>query len=353
MLISNDIELRQFLPSSVVEDVETISMLIERAEDAHLRPVLGDSLYDEVCRLHDNGVDKKEDSSSDEMKEYQLVTLCQSAAIYFAMADNVGILSVSYNVGGGFSIVSTDGYAPADEKEKDRLERDLWKNAWRDIDRLLDLLEKDARSKSPKWAEMWIESEWFWQQGDLLVSTAKEVRRYLKSEEMRCFGRKEFVEMLGDLRFVQMSFISQAIGGEFLEWLVAYDRTRTNPAAQLPDTGNDASGELPDTGGTAVNDKVVKKAKEYLCMALLAAMRYRRDHKGADENDANLALFRACEYIRGHQSEFGTAIETSPLYVAPVDDYEGTDAERKNCRRERRKDCDRFDGHEALFVPFM
>lgn len=335
MLISNDIELRKFLPSSVIKDVKTISMLVERAEDAHLRPVLGDSLYDKVNELHTAGV-----SSDVDRKAYQLVTLCQSAAIYFAMADNVGLLSVSYNTGGGFSIVSTEGYSPADDKEKDRLERDLWKNAWRDIDRLLELLEADAKSAEPEYAELWKESEWFWFQGDLLLTTAKEASRYLTAEEKRTFDRKRFVEMQGDLRFCQMSFVSKAIGDDFLDWLVEYGYTATTSAETEQDN--------------AVNDKVVRKAKELLSMALMAATRYRRDHRGADENDANLALFRATEYIKGHQSEFGHIIETSPLYVIPVDDYEG-DKEKRCVHRKRQRvaRCECLEGSDALFVPFM
>lgn len=335
MLISNDTELRKFLPSSVIKDVKTISMLVERAEDAHLRPVLGDVLYDKVNELHTAGVNEESDR-----KAYQLVTLCQSAALYFAMADNVGLLSVSYNTGGGFSIVSTDGYSPADEKEKDRLERDLWKNAWRDIDRLLDLLEADAKSAKPEYADLWRYSDWFYFQGDLLLTTAKETKRYVTSEEAKTFDRKHFVDMQGDLRFCQMSFISKAIGDDFLDWLVAYGYTAVTPDETEQDN--------------AVNDKVVRKTKELLSMALMAAVRYRRDHRGADENDANLALFRATEYIKGHQSEFGHAIETSPLYVVPVDDYEGDKGEHCGHRkRQRVARCECLEGGEALFVPFM
>lgn len=329
MLIYNDTELSQFLPSSVIEDVEKIAMLIDRAEDAHLRPVIGDELYNHICELHErNGAESEYDT-----KETKLITLCQSAAIYFALADNVGILSISYNTGGGFSIVSTGDYTPADKEEKDRLERDLWKNAWRDIDRILDILELDAKSENPKYKAMWEKSEWFYHQGDLLITTAKEAKRYLKREEMQNFGRKHFVEMLGDLRFCQMSFISQAIGEDFLAWLVAYDYTASQP----------------DTDNNIVNDKVVKQTKEYLSMALMAAMRYRNDHRGADENDANLALFRAIEYIKSHQSDFGHVMETSPLYVRPAEDSET----KTECAKNNKRNCDCFGDGDALFAPFL
>lgn len=336
MLISTDIELRKFLPSSVIKDVKTIAMLIERAEDAHLRPVLGDSLYDHILQLHEKGVTDKTDH-----KTFQLVTLCQSAALYFAMADNVGLLSVSYNTGGGFSIVSTDGYAPADEKEKDRLERDLWKNAWRDIDRLLDLLEADAKSEKPEYAQLWYESEWFYHQGDLLLSTAKEAKRYVTGEEAKTFDRKRFVEMQGDLRFCQMSFISKSIGDDFLEWIVQYNYKNT----AVPDVSVGSPDGIP-------NDKVVRKTKELLSMALMAAMRYRRDHRGADENDANLALFRATEYIKQHQDDFGEIIKTSNLYTPPKTEEEET---CKGHRRHKRvAHCECLEGNgEALFVPFL
>lgn len=333
MLISSDTELRKFLPSSVIKDVKTIAMLIERAEDAHLRPVLGDTLYTHILQLHDEGV-------TEDTKANQLITLCQSAALYFAMADNVGILSISYNTGGGFSVVTTDGYSPADEKEKDRLERDLWKNAWRDIDRILDLLEADAKSETPSYAEMWRESEWFYFQGDLLLTTAKETKRYVTGEEAKTFDRKRFVEIQGDLRFCQMSFISKSIGDDFLEWLVQYDYTKQQTA---PSIEGESNSPIP-------NDKVVRKTKELLSMALMAAMRYRRDHRGADENDANLALFRATEYIKQHQDDYGDIIKTSHLYTPPKTEDEHHHGHRKH---QRVASCQCLEGGEALFVPFM
>lgn len=335
MLINSKTELNKFLPSSVVDDPNDIAMLIDRAEDVHLRPVIGDSLYEYVCAYHvDNKTERDKNDDA-------LLRLCQSAAIYFALADNVGILSISYNVGGGFSVVSTDSYTPADEKEKDRLERDLWKNAWRDIDRIIDLLIKDAMKgdEESRWATMWRESEWFYYQGDIIIPTAKEARRYAKADEK--IGRKEFVDMLGDLRFVQMAFISQAIGQDFLDWLIKVNNGDTEAAVEMVNAGG---------------EHVVTETLKLLRMALMAAMRYRRDGKGRDENDANLALFRATEYIRQHQDAFGEIIKTSPLYVAPPAEDATDEDKHKHKHHHRHCDCECGNPGSktaALFVPFM
>lgn len=342
MLLNTDTELNQHFPSSVIKSVKNLRSLIERAEDIHLKPVLGKPLYKHLINLYKEAAEQKTELSvSSEDTTIRFISLCQSAVTYFAMADSADILTVSLNVGCGMSVVSTEGYAPADEKEKDRFRSNCWSSAWKDVDRIIELLEEDAKSEKPIFCELWKESEWFYFQGDLLLTTAKETEKYLTAEEKRTFDRKRFVEMQGDLRFCQMSFISKSIGDDFLEWLVQYNYTKT----AVPDVSVGSPDGIP-------NDKVVRKTKDLLSMALMAAMRYRRDHRGADENDANLALFRAIEYIKQHQDDFGGIIKTSPLYTPPK-----TEEEEPHCHGHRRHKrvarCECLEGGDALFVPFM
>lgn len=341
MLLNTDTELNQHFPSSVIKSVKNLRSLIERAEDIHLKPVLGKPLYKHLINLYKEAVERKTELSvSSEDTTIRFISLCQSAVTYFAMADSADILTVSLNVGGGMSVVSTEGYAPADEKEKDRFRNNCWSSAWKDVDRIVELLEEDAKSEKPIFSELWRESEWFYFQGDLLLTTAKETEKYLTADEKRTFDRKRFVEMQGDLRFCQMSFISKSIGDDFLEWLVQYNYTNT--------ADPDVSVGSPDG---VINDEVVKKTKELLSMALMAAMRYRRDHRGADENDANLALFRATEYIKQHQDDYGDIIKTSPLYTPPKTEEEETCHGHRKHKRVAHCEC--LEGGDALFVPFM
>lgn len=347
MLLNTDSELNQHFPSSVIKSVKNIRSLIERAEDIHLKPVLGKPLYKHVINLYKEAVkNKTELSVSSDDLTIRFIALCQSAVTYFAMADSSDIITVSLNVGAGLSIVSTGGYDAASEHDKDCFRNNCWGSAWKDIDRIIVLLEDDAKSDTPIFSELWKESEWFYFQGDILLTTAIETEKYLTAEEKRTFDRKRFVEMQGDLRFCQMSFISKAIGDDFLEWLVAYD---TAPSGKPTDTGVAADGV--GTPAETVNDKVVKKTKELLSMALMAAMRYRRDHRGADENDANLALFRATEYIKEHQDCYGEIIKTSHLYTPPkMETEDGGKGHRCHKRASR---CESLEGGEALFVPFL
>lgn len=349
MLLNTDTELSQHFPSSVIKSVKNLRSLVERAEDIHLKPVLGKPLYKHLINLYKEAVEQKTELSvSSEDTTIRFISLCQSAVTYFAMADSADIITVSLNIGAGLSVVSTDGYNPADEKEKDRFSNKCWSSAWKDVDRIVELLEEDAKSEASIFCDLWKESEWFYFQGDLLLTTAKETEKYLTAEEKRTFDRKRFVEMQGDLRFCQMSFISKAIGDDFLEWFVQYNYTATVPTAN----GEETEAPVPDADASVINDKVVRKTKELLSMALMAAMRYRRDHRGADENDANLALFRATEYIKQHQDDFGEIIKTSHLYTPPK-----TEKEETHCHGHRKHkrvaSCQCLEGGDALFVPFM
>lgn len=322
-LIKTQEELKALMPTSALKNIATYATLIERAEDAHLRPLLGDSLYEYVVENYKN------DNDNEGERDTTLLPLCQSIALYTMVADNIGIFAVSFNGGSGVATVSAEGYQPADEKEKKALSADLWHNALRDTDRLLDILEKDARSAKPRYADMWKESEYFYLQGDLLISTAKEALRYVRSSEQP-YSRVDFVKQLGDLRFSQMATISMAIGEEWLEWLVRYDRMSPK-----------------DRETSKASHPHICTALEYLRQTLMCAARHRRSGKPADEQDANLSLFRAREYMQKHQEEMGEVFKTSPLYHEV---NENEDENKSRCRNTKASIYNT--GEAAVFTPF-
>lgn len=326
MLIKTKEELRQVLPTSVVKTITELTGLMDRAEDAHLRPVLGSALYARVLSDYETAT---AENSATEITP--LVKLCQSAAVHFALADNIGILAVSFNTGSGFATVTTDGYTPADEKDKAALAKDLWRNASRDIDRILQLLETDATSGEPQYADLWKESPYFYEQGDLLISTAREASRYVKADEQP-YDRTAFVKQQGDMRYCQMANISMAIGEEWLQWLVEYPRMKEEVVQE--------SGATP---------KCIESALQYLRQALTCYARHRRTRKKDDEDEARLSLFRATEYMQKHQEEMGTAFSSSPLYEHGSEEEPTTNAGK--CHRYGGK----YDGSNAcdkIFSPF-
>lgn len=320
-LITTQEELKATLPTSTIKNIGTYAALLERAEDTHLRPILGDNLYAYIVEQY-----KREG----EDRDTTLLPLCQSVALYTMMSDNIDIFAVSFNGGNGVAVVSTDGYQPADEKEKKAAAAGYWRSAMRDIDRLLGILEKDARSLESRYAAMWKESEYFYLQGDLLISTAKEALRYVRSSEQP-YSRVDFVKQLGDLRFAQMATISMAIGEEWLQWLVRYDRMSPE-----------------DRKASKASHPHICTALEYLRQTLMCAARHRRSGKPADEQDANLSLFRAREYMQKHQEEMGEVFKTSPLYIDPTPAI----PERGGSGCRKTKESIYNTGEAAVFTPF-
>ena len=324
MLITTKEELRQILPSSVVKTITELTGLMDRAEDAHLRPVLGNPLYEKVLEDYALSIDT---NNVDRPDASPLVRLCQSAAVHFALADNIGILAVSFNTGSGFATVSTDGYNPADEKDKSALSKDLWRNGMRDIDRILQLLETDASSLSPQYAELWKESPYFYEQGDLLISTAREAKRYVREDEQP-YDRTSFVKQQGDMRYCQMANISMAIGEDWLNWLVRYPHMSIE--------------EFEESESTRPE---IETCLYYLRQALTCFTRHRRTRNKDDEDEAKLSLFRATEYMIHHQGGMGKAFVTSPLYSNPDD----SESRHKHHRHNK------YDGSNPdvkIFTPF-
>ena len=303
MLITKEEEISAYLPTSVHNSAEALLVLTEDAEENYLVPILGRSLYDKVVELYNELLTSQDSVFPQSMPEgkdtpeSKLVRLCQMPSIYFALANSTGLLSVSLNDGGGFNQVSTNGYESADEKAIGRFERDAFQKGRRGIDRLLIFLEEDARSKEPKFSKLWKESSYFYQQGDLLFTTAIEMNRFLNIG----LNRENFISLLPDIRYCQDNYLVPAIGDELMDALVQ----SCTDSTLLPE-------------GDAAT-KVWRKAIDFLRMSLGIYVESRRPEKQRrySENEATLSLVRAKEYIAAHQDEFGEHIKNSPLYTPP------------------------------------
>lgn len=302
MLITQLEEIRAYLPTSADDSVDQLLLLTEDAEENYLVPILGRTLYNKVGEIYDRLITEHGSilpasiPKPNETPEIRFARLCQMPVIYFALANSTGLLSLSLN-GMGLHQASTSGYDPADKEVIARFERDAYFKARRGIDRLLIFLEEDARSETALFAESWKESSYFYQQGDLLLTTAIEMNRYLNIDS----GREKFIAMLPDIRYCQDTYLAPAIGEELLDVLV---RSCTD------------SSVLPEPEKYAT---VWRKTIEYLRMALSIYVETRRPEKQRryGENESGMALARSKEYIAKHQDAFGEWIKESPLYTPP------------------------------------
>lgn len=313
MFISSELELNSYFPTSTLDKIYDILPMIERAEEAHIRPILGGSLYEflsaqyKECLNIYSGITPNALEDSEVTPVVRLLRLCQSASVMFAISDNIGILSVSMNMGAGFSVVETDGYSPADEKAKERLQKDLYHNAWRDIDNLLLMLEQDAKSDNPLFSDMWHESDYFYYQGDVLISTAKEAKRYA-GFDMPAYSYREYVNMLADMRFVQQTYIAPELTIELTEALVNF-QSSNEPVQKTVDY-------LTSAGIECNNSDVAKAWQQCLSLlrpALFFATRYRMTRKDTFLNDANLSFMQAKRFLTTSKDLFMPYIEQAPF----------------------------------------
>jgi hypothetical protein len=304
MLFTNPTEIQAYLPTSVYRSSTGLLTLLADTEERYLRPVLGDSLFEKVGEAYRELFEEYGGVTPDVLPDeavtdtVRLIRLCQKPAIYFALANNTGVLSVSLNDGGGFNRMSTEGYDAADEKSIARFERDAFFNARDGIDRLLLFLEKDAKREEPLFRSMWEESDHFYLHADLLFTTATELQRYMDIKN----SRATFIELLPSIRYAQMAYLSKEVGDTLLDALV---RAQTDSAV------------IPQ-----VEDKTAKEARrvwdnavQYLRMALALFVEARRPESKQRnaENEATLSLFRGIEYITANYPFFLPYLTDSPF----------------------------------------
>lgn len=315
MLLTERKEIDIFLPTSVMESAESILTLAADAEETYLLPVLGRPLFNQVNRLYREvtlDVDWTLPQNTEEAPpEQKLIRLCQEVVVYMTLANNAGLFSVSMN-DAGLNMTSTQGYEEADEKRIDRFVKDAWKKGHRAIDRLLIFLEEDATGDEPKFADLWKRSKYFYRNCDTLFTTAVEFDRFVSIDE----SREWFVKLLPDIRYCQDTYLCAQLGYDFMEALIA-SQTSPVPEDRTPEDAR-------------VWRIAVEKLRQAL--ALYAEDRNEKLRRKTSRGSADLSLERAKEYIRNHQSAFGEAMKSSPLYDASQEQAETDTDINKECQ---------------------
>lgn len=297
MLLTERKEIEIFLPTSVQESAQSILTLAEDAEETYLLPVLGRPLFHHVNGLYQE-VSLNEDwhlpkNGAEASPGERLIRICQEVVVYMTLANNAGLYAVSMN-DAGLNTPSSQGYEEADDKRIDRFVRDAFRKGHRAIDRLLLFLEEDAASDEPEFSGLWKQSKYFYRNHYTLFTTAVEFDRYVSIDG----SREWFVKLLADIRFCQDTYLCPQVGYGLMDALMDYG------VSKKPDTLGEAEGKVWDTA--------IHKLRQAL--ALYTEARNEKLCRKASRGEADLSLERAKDYIRNHQSVFGSAMDDSPLY---------------------------------------
>ena len=297
-----------------------------------------------------------DDVPEKDMITVQLIRICQQIEFYRMLSHKAGLLTVSFNEGGGMNMVSADGYEPADEKRMERVVKDAFMSAGRSTDSLLLFLEADAKG-GRLFTDLWSHADAYYLHKDLLFQTARVLNEYLdiKSERMA------YVELVRDTRFCQRTYLKPRLGARLLGDIVVYANTGKG------DDSSSSSSSVDDPMAYLREDKdkdaVYREIIDMLRTALAFYVESRRTELGPAKerlarrdsmSDAQQAMAEACEYIAGNLDVLGDAATESPIYkeVRAREEKERWEKEHREQAQEcrRRERCRQQ--HRKLFTAF-
>ena len=419
MLITTTNEIQSMMPAARWDRPQQLFGYLEEEESVALVPLLGPSLYShllsEYDRLHEAYDDitaitvrptgkAKEDARlahaditerleqiregkyretftapepgvkevpEEDMQTIRLIRICQQIEFYRMISHKAGMLTVSFNEGGGMNVVTADGYDPAEEKRLDRVVKDAFMSAGRSTDSLLLFLEADAKG-AQLFTERWKEADAFWLHRDLLFQTAKVMNEYLDING----ERMAYVALVRDIRFCQNTYLKPRIGAKLLKAVIAYanDGTLPDPEAvdgKAPEETDDdrecrreVYGELTDLLRQALGFYVEARRTTITRTSMLSGSSTRSGSTSFQKEDslarrdsttdAQQAMAAACDFVADNLYALGEAAVGSPIYnaIRTREEQEQRDAQDAEAARRRmcRERCEQ--NRRKLFTAF-
>lgn len=275
MILSSNQELRLHLPSNAVDEVANLQGMLDNSEKDFLKPRLGASLYDRLCKQYasiDPSVfcDAVGDGTYVNDPWNELLIYAQRMIVNDAMAQNIEKQALSVN-GSGINVASSNDYAVATDKQIAQGKESYRQSAMTSLNNLLSLLEgwakevnipmpidaagdcaegstpsdgsnqgsssegtdegpdsgkDDAAEAEKKQHEaieeivtLWQESKYYYYHRDLLFPTCESLQPYLD-----IYGnRDKFVRLIPDMLFIQSEYLEEAFGEDFIPRLLQAD----------------------------------------------------------------------------------------------------------------------------------
>lgn len=272
MILSSNQELRLHLPSNAVDDVANLQGMLDNSEKDFLKPRLGASLYDRLCKQYASiepsvFCDAVGDGTYVNDPWSELLLYAQRMIVNDAMAQNIEKQALSVN-GSGINVASSNDYAVATDKQIAQGKESYRQSAMTSLNNLLSLLEgwaknlntpmpidaagdgaegstpsdgsnqgsssegtdegpdsdkDDATETEKKRHEaieeivtLWQESKYYYYHRDLLFPTCESMQPYLD-----IYGnRDKFVRLIPDMRFIQSEYLEEAFGEDFIPRLL-------------------------------------------------------------------------------------------------------------------------------------
>lgn len=275
MILFTNQEIRLHLPSNAVDEVANLQGMLDNSEKDFLKPRLGASLYDRLCKQYasiDPSVfcDAVTDGTYINDPWNELLLYAQRMIVNDAMAQNIEKQALSVN-GSGINVASSNDYAVATDKQIAQGKESYRQSAMTSLNNLLSLLEgwaKEVNTPMPIDAEgdgtegsipsdgsnqgsssegtdegsdsgtddaaetaakqhkaieeivaLWQESKYYYYHRDLLFPTCESLQPYLD-----IYGnRDKFVRLIPDMLFIQSEYLEEAFGEDFIPRILQAD----------------------------------------------------------------------------------------------------------------------------------
>lgn len=275
MILFTNQELRLHLPSNAVDEVANLQGMLDNSEKDFLKPRLGASLYDRLCKQYASldplvFCEAVVDGTYVNDPWNELLLYAQRMIANDAMAQNIEKQALSIN-GSGINVASSNDYAVATDKQIAQGKESYRQSAMTSLNNLLSLLEgwakevntpmpidaagdgaegstpsdgsnqgsssegtdegtdggkDDAAEAEKKQHEaieeivtLWQESKYYYYHRDLLFPTCESLQPYLD-----IYGnRDKFVRLIPDMLFIQSEYLEEAFGEDFIPRLLQAD----------------------------------------------------------------------------------------------------------------------------------
>ena len=255
MILFTNQELRLHLPSNAVDEVANLQGMLDNSEKDFLKPRLGESLYDRLCKYYasinpEDFCDAVINGDYTKNPWNEVLLYAQRMVANDAMEKNIEKQALSVN-GAGINVASSNDYAVASDKQIANGKESYRQTAMTSLNNLLSLLEGwakkvntpmpldetsedgsssdnagDNSSSGITEAErlqaigeivlLWQESTYYYYHSDLLFPTCESLQPYLD-----IYGnRDKFVRLIPDMRFIQSEYLEEAFGEDFIPRLL-------------------------------------------------------------------------------------------------------------------------------------
>ena len=263
MILFTNQELRLHIPSNAVDEVANLQGMLDNSEKDFLKPRLGASLYDRLCKFYANiepadFCDTVINGNYADNPWSELLLYAQRMIVNDAMAQNIEKQALSVN-GSGINVASSNDFAVATKDQIAQGKESYRQSAMTSLNNMLSLLEGWAKEvNTPMLIEdagdgaegdtpsgggsqgsssegtdgsnaateqhqaieeivtLWQESKYYYYHKDLLFPTCESLQPYLD-----IYGnRDKFVRLIPDMRFIQSEYLEEAFGADFIPRLL-------------------------------------------------------------------------------------------------------------------------------------